>query len=65
VSYFAPDPRLAAGNGADAAARELKQVIQALHGEGIEVILQARGSRHAAAFHPACTLSLLLNRAVT
>ena len=43
MSYFAPDPRLAAGDGADAAARELKQVVAALHGEGIEVILQARG----------------------
>ena len=41
VSYFAPEPRLAAGDGPDAASRELKQLAAALHREGIEVILQA------------------------
>ncbi len=40
VSYFAPEPRLAAGTDPDSAARELKQVIAALHREGIEVLLQ-------------------------
>ena len=43
VSYFAPEPRLAAGTDADAAARELKQVVAALHREGIEVLLQVCG----------------------
>jgi len=42
VSYFAPEPRLAAGADPDSAARELKQVVAALHREGIEVLLQVR-----------------------
>ena len=40
VSYFAPDTRLAVGDAPGAAARELKQLVRALHEAGLEVILQ-------------------------
>ena len=40
ISFFAPDPALAVGADAGAAALELKQLVAALHREDIEVILQ-------------------------
>lgn len=40
MSFFAPNPSLAAGSGPLAASQELKHVIKQLHLEGIEVILQ-------------------------
>jgi hypothetical protein len=40
VSFFAPDPRLAVGSAVGAAAVEMKQLVAALHEEGIEVLLE-------------------------
>lgn len=40
LSFFAPDPNLAAGETPLAPSQELKQAIKELHAQGIEVILQ-------------------------
>ncbi len=40
MSFFAPNPALAAGSHPAAASQELKLVIKQLHAHGIEVILQ-------------------------
>lgn len=41
ISFFAPDPMYAVASADGAAAAELKQLVKALHAEGIEVFLQA------------------------
>jgi pullulanase/glycogen debranching enzyme len=40
LNYFSPNPSLASDNSARGAQAELKRVVTALHGAGIEVIVQ-------------------------
>ena len=56
LSFFAPDPRLAAGNGAEA-LDEFRAMVDALHAAGIEVILDVVYNHTGEGNHTGPTLS--------
>ncbi len=58
LGFFAPEPRLAAAQRPDDVVREFKTMVRALHGAGIEVILDVVYNHTAEGDHLGPTLSM-------